>query len=123
MERGKEREEAWSFDGVSEGKRTAAKGCEENKENLIVNSELKDDLLVYQDEEALNDSVISGEERPEPAARGRGATWEGRGQGLPRGWRGAPVRIRREGQALGGAERARSVSVTARAFSCAFENT
>uniref|UniRef100_A0A452T0C7 Phosphatase and actin regulator n=1 Tax=Ursus maritimus TaxID=29073 RepID=A0A452T0C7_URSMA len=60
VERGKEREEAWSFDGVSEGKRTAAKGCEENKENLIVNSELKDDLLVYQDEEALNDSVISG---------------------------------------------------------------
>lgn len=72
MERGKEREEAWSFDGVSEGKRTAAKGCEENKENLIVNSELKDDLLVYQDEEALNDSVISGEERPEPRAGSRG---------------------------------------------------
>ncbi|XP_026902282.1 phosphatase and actin regulator 3 isoform X2 [Acinonyx jubatus] len=60
MERGKEREEAWSFDGVSESKRTAAKGSEENKENLIVNSELKDDLLVYQDEEALNDSIISG---------------------------------------------------------------
>ena len=63
MERGKEREEAWSFDGVSESKRTAAKGSEENKENLIVNSELKDDLLVYQDEEALNDSIISGEGR------------------------------------------------------------
>uniref|UniRef100_A0ABI7WPK0 Phosphatase and actin regulator n=1 Tax=Felis catus TaxID=9685 RepID=A0ABI7WPK0_FELCA len=60
VERGKEREEAWSFDGVSESKRTAAKGSEENKENLIVNSELKDDLLVYQDEEALNDSIISG---------------------------------------------------------------
>uniref|UniRef100_A0A673VBM9 Phosphatase and actin regulator n=1 Tax=Suricata suricatta TaxID=37032 RepID=A0A673VBM9_SURSU len=60
VERAKEREEAWSFDGVSESKRTAAKGSEENKENLIVNSELKDDLLVYQDEEALNDSIISG---------------------------------------------------------------
>lgn len=69
MERGKEREEAWSFDGISESKRTAAKGSEENKENLIVNSELKDDLLVYQDEEALNDSIISGEEGP--AGRGR----------------------------------------------------
>jgi phosphatase and actin regulator 3 len=33
---------------------------EENKENLILNSELKDDLLLYQDEEALNDSIISG---------------------------------------------------------------
>ncbi|XP_059263317.1 phosphatase and actin regulator 3 isoform X5 [Mustela nigripes] len=60
VERAKEREEAWSFDGVSESKRAAARGSEENKENLIVNSELKDDLLVYQDEEALNDSIISG---------------------------------------------------------------
>lgn len=63
MERGKEREEAWSFDGASDGKRTAAKESEENKENLILNAELKDDLLLYQDEEALNDSVISGEQR------------------------------------------------------------
>ncbi|XP_063104162.1 phosphatase and actin regulator 3 isoform X2 [Cavia porcellus] len=60
MERGKEREEAWSFDGALESKRTAAKESEENKENLILNSELKDDLLLYQDEEALNDSIISG---------------------------------------------------------------
>uniref|UniRef100_A0A8C6QND2 Phosphatase and actin regulator n=1 Tax=Nannospalax galili TaxID=1026970 RepID=A0A8C6QND2_NANGA len=60
MERGKEREEAWSFDGALENKRTATKDSEENKENLILNSELKDDLLLYQDEEALNDSIISG---------------------------------------------------------------
>ncbi|XP_063457191.1 phosphatase and actin regulator 3 isoform X11 [Pan paniscus] len=60
VERGKEREEAWSFDGALENKRTAAKESEENKENLIINSELKDDLLLYQDEEALNDSIISG---------------------------------------------------------------
>ncbi|KAM5245651.1 phosphatase and actin regulator 3 [Ctenodactylus gundi] len=60
VERGKEREEAWSFDGASEDKRTVAKESEENKENLLVNSELKDDLLLYQDEEALNDSIISG---------------------------------------------------------------
>uniref|UniRef100_A0A2K6EWK7 Phosphatase and actin regulator n=1 Tax=Propithecus coquereli TaxID=379532 RepID=A0A2K6EWK7_PROCO len=59
MERGREREEAWSADGPPESKRTAAKESEENKENLIVNSELKDDLLLYQDEEALNDSIIS----------------------------------------------------------------
>ncbi|XP_060036974.1 phosphatase and actin regulator 3 isoform X3 [Erinaceus europaeus] len=57
MERGKDREEAWSIDGASENKR---KESEENKENLIMNSELKDDLLLYQDEEALNDSIISG---------------------------------------------------------------
>lgn len=64
MERGKEREEAWSFDGASESRWTAAKESEENKENLMVDSELKDDLLLYQDEEVLNDSVISGEEGP-----------------------------------------------------------
>ncbi|XP_037356896.1 phosphatase and actin regulator 3 [Talpa occidentalis] len=57
MEQAKEREEAWSPDGASENKR---KESEENKENVAVNSELKDDLLLYQDEEALNDSVISG---------------------------------------------------------------
>lgn len=75
MERGKEREEAWSFDGAPDGKRTVAKESEENKENLILNSELKDDLLLYQDEEALNDSIISGEQRVgllgrEPPSRG-----------------------------------------------------
>lgn len=83
MERAKEREEAWSFDGVSESKRAAARGSEENKENLIVNSELKDDLLVYQDEEALNDSIISGAELWEPAGRGgvsgRRGGWRGWG--------------------------------------------
>lgn len=62
MERGKERDEAWCFDGAAESQRTAARESEENKENLILNSELKDDLLLYQDEEALNDSVISGEQ-------------------------------------------------------------
>ncbi|KAI6053086.1 phosphatase and actin regulator 3 isoform X1 [Marmota monax] len=60
MERGKEREEAWSSDGVLENRRTAVKESEENKENLLVNCELQDDLLLYQDEEVLNDSVISG---------------------------------------------------------------
>ncbi|XP_054429316.1 phosphatase and actin regulator 3 isoform X2 [Pteronotus mesoamericanus] len=60
VERGKEREEAWSSDGASEGKRAAAKDSEENKENLLVSTGLEDDLLLYQDEEALNDSVISG---------------------------------------------------------------
>ena len=69
MERGKEREEAWSFDGASDVKRAAAKESEENKENLLMNSELKDDLLLYQDEEALNDSIVSGECRADP---GRG---------------------------------------------------
>uniref|UniRef100_A0A8D0SGL1 Phosphatase and actin regulator n=1 Tax=Sus scrofa TaxID=9823 RepID=A0A8D0SGL1_PIG len=59
VERGKEREEAWSFDGASDVKRAAAKESEENKENLLMNSELKDDLLLYQDEEALNDSIVS----------------------------------------------------------------
>ncbi|XP_006839363.1 PREDICTED: phosphatase and actin regulator 3 [Chrysochloris asiatica] len=60
MERGKDREEAWSFDGAAESRRTSVRESEENKENLLVDSELKDDLLLYQDEEALNDSIISG---------------------------------------------------------------
>ncbi|KAM4842149.1 phosphatase and actin regulator 3 isoform 2-T3 [Thomomys bottae] len=60
MERGKEREEAWSCDGASESKWAAAKESEENKENLLMNLELQDDLLLYQDEEALDDSIISG---------------------------------------------------------------
>lgn len=60
VERGREREEAWSFDGASEGRRSAASESEENKENVLLSSELKDDLLLYQDEEALNDSIISG---------------------------------------------------------------
>lgn len=62
MERAKEQEEAWSLEGTSEGKRAATKASEENKENLLVNSELQDDLLLYQDEEVLNDSIISGEQ-------------------------------------------------------------
>ncbi|XP_006141912.1 phosphatase and actin regulator 3 [Tupaia chinensis] len=60
LERGKGKEEAWSSDGATESKRAVAKESEENKENLILNSELQDDLLLYQDEEALNESVISG---------------------------------------------------------------
>ncbi|XP_016058807.1 PREDICTED: phosphatase and actin regulator 3 [Miniopterus natalensis] len=60
VERAKEREEAWGVDGAPEGRRPAAKESEENKENLLVNSGLKEDLLLYQDDEALNDSVISG---------------------------------------------------------------
>lgn len=75
MERGKERDEAWSFDGASENKWTATKDSEENKENLMLSSELKDDLLLYQDEEALNDSIISGEERS-----GWGVGWGGGGR-------------------------------------------
>lgn len=89
VERGKEREEAWSFDGASENKRTVAKESEENKENLVLNSELKDDLLVYQDGEALNDSVISGEERVGPAVWGRPARRRTPGAGMEPGLLGA----------------------------------
>ncbi|XP_023382535.1 phosphatase and actin regulator 3-like, partial [Pteropus vampyrus] len=46
-------ERAWSFDGAG------AKESEENKENLHSSSGPEGDLLLYQDEEALNDSVIS----------------------------------------------------------------
>ncbi|KAM6163888.1 phosphatase and actin regulator 3 [Rhynchocyon petersi] len=60
MERGAEKEEAWSLDGGAEGRRTSAKESEEDKENLLVDPELKDELLLYQDEEVLDDSIISG---------------------------------------------------------------
>ncbi|XP_007949707.1 phosphatase and actin regulator 3 [Orycteropus afer afer] len=60
MERDKDRDEAWSPDGAVDGRRAAVKESEENKENLLSDSELKDDLLLYQDEEVLNDSIISG---------------------------------------------------------------
>nr|XP_058143256.1 phosphatase and actin regulator 3 isoform X3 [Dasypus novemcinctus] len=60
VERSKEKEAAWGFDGTPEHKRAAPKDFEEDKENLLANPELSDDLLLYQDEEALNDSVISG---------------------------------------------------------------
>lgn len=57
-------ERAWTFDGA------AAKESEENKENLRVSSDPDGDLLLCQDEEALNDSVISGERGPGRAGRG-----------------------------------------------------
>lgn len=60
-------ERAWTFDGA------AAKESEENKENLRVSSDPDGDLLLCQDEEALNDSVISGEHGPGLAGRGRAA--------------------------------------------------
>lgn len=58
-------ERAWSFDGAA-----AAKESEENKENLRVSNDPDGDLLLCQDEEALNDSVISGERGPGPARSG-----------------------------------------------------
>ncbi|XP_074066477.1 phosphatase and actin regulator 3 isoform X4 [Macrotis lagotis] len=60
IERSKEKENVLSCDGSSENKRNSVKESDENKENMIMNSELKDDTLLYQDEEALNDSIISG---------------------------------------------------------------
>ncbi|XP_043840889.1 phosphatase and actin regulator 3 isoform X8 [Dromiciops gliroides] len=60
IERSKENENILSCDGGSENKRNSVKESDENKENMIMNSELKDDTLLYQDEEALNDSIISG---------------------------------------------------------------
>ncbi|XP_045152911.1 phosphatase and actin regulator 3 isoform X3 [Echinops telfairi] len=60
VDRDRDREEAWGFEGSAESRRTAARESEENKENLLVDAELPDGLLLYQDEEVLNDSIISG---------------------------------------------------------------
>ncbi|KAG8566931.1 hypothetical protein GDO81_013423 [Engystomops pustulosus] len=47
-------------DSDSENKCGSIKEAEENKENLIRDSSHKDDVLLYEDEEELNNSVISG---------------------------------------------------------------
>ncbi|XP_030389614.1 phosphatase and actin regulator 3 isoform X2 [Gopherus evgoodei] len=61
IEGNKEKEEnALSHSNDPENKRNSVKESDENKENLIMNSELKDNLVFYQDEEVLNDSIISG---------------------------------------------------------------
>ncbi|NWW81882.1 PHAR3 regulator, partial [Climacteris rufus] len=59
MER-KEKENSLSYSSDSENKRNSVKESDENKENMIMNSELKEESVFYQDEEVLNDSVISG---------------------------------------------------------------
>ncbi|KAG9471444.1 hypothetical protein GDO78_014739 [Eleutherodactylus coqui] len=57
MEKGKE---GVNYDGDSENKCGSVKEAEENKENLIRDSSHKDDVLLYEDEDELNNSVISG---------------------------------------------------------------
>ncbi|XP_040431371.1 phosphatase and actin regulator 3 isoform X1 [Cygnus olor] len=60
MERNKEKENSLGYSSDSENKRNSVKESDENKENMIMNSELKEDSVFYQDEEVLNDSIISG---------------------------------------------------------------
>ncbi|XP_053561464.1 phosphatase and actin regulator 3 [Bombina bombina] len=49
-----------SHDGDTENKCASVKESDENKENLIRDCGHNDDMFLYQDEEALNDSIISG---------------------------------------------------------------
>ncbi|XP_019403759.1 PREDICTED: phosphatase and actin regulator 3 isoform X6 [Crocodylus porosus] len=60
IECSKEKENSLSHGNDPENKRNSVKESDENKENMIMNSELKDDSVFYQDEEVLNDSIISG---------------------------------------------------------------
>ncbi|XP_060086692.1 phosphatase and actin regulator 3 isoform X2 [Heteronotia binoei] len=60
IEHSKEKDTSVSYSSDPENKRNSAKESDENKENLIMNSEIKDDSVFYQDEEVLNDSIISG---------------------------------------------------------------
>ncbi|XP_001233076.3 phosphatase and actin regulator 3 isoform X2 [Gallus gallus] len=60
IERNKEKENSLNYSSDSENKRNSVKESDENKENMIMNSELKEDSVFYQDEEVLNDSIISG---------------------------------------------------------------
>lgn len=62
MERNKEKENSLGYGSDSENKRNSVKESDENKENMIMNSELKEESVFYQDEEVLNDSVISGKQ-------------------------------------------------------------
>ncbi|KAM4692491.1 phosphatase and actin regulator 3 isoform 1-T1 [Rhinophrynus dorsalis] len=49
-----------SYDGDLENRCGSVKEADENKENLIRDSGHKDDMLLYQDEDELNSSIISG---------------------------------------------------------------
>ncbi|XP_056403505.1 phosphatase and actin regulator 3 isoform X2 [Hyla sarda] len=49
-----------SNEGDAENKCGSVKEAEENKENLIRDTSHKDDMLLYEDEDELNNSVISG---------------------------------------------------------------
>ncbi|XP_077191865.1 phosphatase and actin regulator 3 isoform X3 [Paroedura picta] len=60
IEHSKEKDSSGSYGSDPENKRNSVKESDENKENLIMNSEIKDDSVFYQDEEVLNDSIISG---------------------------------------------------------------
>ncbi|XP_063002741.1 phosphatase and actin regulator 3 isoform X3 [Elgaria multicarinata webbii] len=60
IDHSKEKDNSMSYSSDPENKRNSAKESDENKENLIMNSEIKDDSVFYQDEEVLNDSIISG---------------------------------------------------------------
>ncbi|KAE8574516.1 hypothetical protein XENTR_v10003468 [Xenopus tropicalis] len=56
----KNRDNIASHEGDAESKCLSAKESEENKENLIRDSGHKDNVLLYQDEEELNNSINSG---------------------------------------------------------------
>ncbi|KAL8179572.1 UNVERIFIED_CONTAM: hypothetical protein K2H54_068556 [Gekko kuhli] len=60
IEHSKEKDTSVSYSSDPENKWNSVKESDENKENLIMNSEIKDDSVFYQDEEVLNDSIISG---------------------------------------------------------------
>uniref|UniRef100_A0ABM5G5G7 Phosphatase and actin regulator n=1 Tax=Pogona vitticeps TaxID=103695 RepID=A0ABM5G5G7_9SAUR len=60
IEHSKEKDNPLNYNSDPENKRNSAKESDENKENLIMNSDIKDDSVLYQDEEVLNDSIISG---------------------------------------------------------------
>uniref|UniRef100_A0A8D2ISX8 Phosphatase and actin regulator n=1 Tax=Varanus komodoensis TaxID=61221 RepID=A0A8D2ISX8_VARKO len=60
VDHSKEKDTSVSYSSDQENKRNSVKESDENKENLIMNSEIKDDSVFYQDEEVLNDSIISG---------------------------------------------------------------
>ncbi|XP_042322277.1 phosphatase and actin regulator 3 isoform X2 [Sceloporus undulatus] len=60
IEHSKEKDNMVNYNSDPENKRNSVKESDENKENLIMNSEMKDESVFYQDEEVLNDSIISG---------------------------------------------------------------
>ncbi|XP_026520692.1 phosphatase and actin regulator 3 [Notechis scutatus] len=59
-EHGKEKDGSMSYNSDPENRWNLVKESDENKENLIMDSEIKDDSVFYEDEEVLNDSIISG---------------------------------------------------------------
>ncbi|XP_029469480.1 phosphatase and actin regulator 3 isoform X1 [Rhinatrema bivittatum] len=60
IDQSKEKENTSSYDCDPNNRRSSVKEFDENKENMVMDSGHKDHSIFYQDDEGLNDGIISG---------------------------------------------------------------